>query len=415
MINILIVEDNPHKLDTVLKLLKDDLLIGSEYIDSASDIKSAKRLLMAKFYDLLILDLVLPLEIGDEATPEKGVRFLNDINSNDRLNPPIHIIGLTERDDLTEKFDENFHTNLWHLINYKADEVNWQDKLKNVTNHLISTRKSFFEKYQKELTCDIAIITALNSPEFDHVLNISKTWKPIELDGDATKYHTTIFEKNGKQLKIVAACADQMGMTATANLTTKICLTFKPKHIFMSGICAGLKERELNFGDILIAEQSWDYGSGKMKDVIHDGTVQDIKFEPDPKPIPLCPDLKAKINNFLRKDAIRLKIQADWKGGNKSTFALQAKLGPIASGSYVISSDTILQDIKSHQRKLLGVEMEAYGLYYAAENSPNQYTKPIMIKSVSDFGDSSKNDGYQEYAAYTSSQFIYQFIMEEFF
>lgn len=415
MINILIVEDNPHKLDTILKLLKDDLLINPEFIDSASDIKTGKRLLKSEFYDLLILDLVLPIEKDDEATPENGIRFLNDINSNDRLNPPIHIIGLTERDDLTNKFDENFHTNLWHLINYKANEINWQDKLKNVINHLVSTRNNFFEKNQRELICDIAIITALNTPEFEHVLNISDSWKAVELKGDATNYQTTLLTKQGKTLKIVAACADQMGMTATASLTTKICLAFKPKYIFMSGICAGLKEQELNFGDILIAEQSWDYGSGKMKELIKDGTVQDIKFEPDPRPIPLCPVLKAKINNFLRKDAIRLKIQTDWKSGNKSKYLLQAKLGPMASGSYVISSDSVLQEIKTHQRKLLGVEMEGYGLYYAAENSPNQYTKPIMIKSVSDFGDSIKNDGYQEYAAYTSSQFIYHFIMEEFF
>ena len=415
MINILIVEDNNYKLQTVVKLLNEDLLIEKEFIDSAMDIKTAKRLLMEKHFDLLILDLVLPLEKDDEATPEKGVRFLNDIYSNDRLNSPIHIIGLTERDDLTDKFDQNFHMNLWHLINYKADEINWQDKLKNVTNHLISTRKSFFEKYIKEQIFDIAIITALNTPEFDHVLNLSDSWSTLELPGDATIYHSTSFEKDGKKLRVVAACADQMGMTASANLTTKICLNFKPKYIFMAGICAGLRDRDLNFGDILIAEQAWDYGSGKMKDIVQDGTIQDIKFDPDPRPIPLCPELKAKINSFLRKDGIRLKIQTDWKMGNKSGYVLKAMLGPIASGSYVIASETILSDIKTHQRKLLGVEMEAYGLYYAAENSPNQYSKPIMIKSVCDYGDSEKNDGYQEYASFTSAQFIYQFIMEEFF
>jgi nucleoside phosphorylase/CheY-like chemotaxis protein len=415
MINILIVEDNAHKLETVLRLLRDDLLIEDKFLSSASDIKSAKRLLMHNFYDLLILDLVLPIEKDDEASPEKGIRFLNDINSNDRLNSPIHIIGLTERDDLTQQFDQIFHSYLWHLINYKASEANWQDKLKNLINHLISTRNSFFDKHQKEIECDIAIITALNTPEFDSVLNLSQNWKIIEFPGDAVRYHSTSFEKGEKKIKIIAACTDQMGMTATASLTTKICLIFKPNYIFMAGICAGLKERELNFGDVLIAEQSWDYGSGKMKEIVHDGTVQDMKFEPDPRPIPLCPELKAKVNNFLRKDTIRLKIQSDWKGGNKSTFVLQAKLGPVASGSYVISSDNILQEIKSHQRKLLGVEMEAYGLYHAAENSPYQFTKPIMIKSVSDFGDSAKNDGYQEYAAYTSSRFIYEFIMEEFF
>ena len=415
MINILIVEDNQHKLDTVIKLLTDDLLINPNWINSAKHIKGAKKLLMSNFYDLLILDLVLPLEDGDDASPEKGVRFLNDIYSNDRLNPPIHIIGLTEHDDLTDKFDENFHSNLWHLINYKADEVNWQDKLKNVINHLVSTRARFFDKHQSELTYDIAVITALNTPEFEYVLNISNSWELIEIPDDVTMYYSTKFEKNGKILKIVAACTNQMGMTATACLTTKICETFKPKYIFMCGICAGLKERGLNFGDIIIAEQSWDYGSGKMKDVLQDGTVQDIKFEPDPRPIQLSPELKAKINNFLRKDEIRMRIQTSWKAGSKPTNILQAKLGPVASGSYVISSDSTLQGIKLQQRKLLGIEMEAYGLYFAAENSPRQYTKPIMIKSVCDFGDSTKNDGYQDYAAFTSAQFMYEFIMEEFF
>lgn len=412
MINILIVEDTPHKMETIIKLLKEDLMIKDEFVDSVTDIKSAKKLLTTKFYDLLILDLVLPLEKGDTPSPEKGVGFLRDINSNPSLNPPIHIIGLTEFGDLKSKFDADFHSHLWHLINYEATEINWQDKLKNVTYHLISTRNSFFEKQQNDLECDIAIITALNTPEFDFILKLSDNWKTFQLPGDATKYYSTLFSAKNKTLKVIAACADQMGMTATANLSTKICLNFKPKYLFMGGICAGLKERDLNFGDIIIAEQSWDYGSGKMKEIKYDGTIQDIVFEPDPRPIPLCPELKAKINSFLRKTDVVIKIQQEWKSA-KPKHSLQAKLGPVASGSYVIASDSILQDIKGQQRKLLGIEMEAYGLYYSAENSPNEYTKPIMIKSVSDFGDASKNDGFQEYAAYTSAQFIYQFILTE--
>jgi nucleoside phosphorylase len=40
-------------------------------------------------------------------------------------------------------------------------------------------------------------------------------------------------------------------------------------------------------------------------------------------------------------------------------------------------------------------------------------TKAISIKSVSDYGDGTKNDKFQKYAAYTSANFIYHFIMTE--
>jgi nucleoside phosphorylase len=117
----------------------------------------------------------------------------------------------------------------------------------------------------------------------------------------------------------------------------------------------------------------------------------------------------------------RIGVQNISHGSSSDSFLLwttsNLNVSKFKTGEAIIEakSSAEWQDIKAHQRKVLGVEMEAYGLYYAAENGPNQYTKAIMIKSVSDFGDSTKNDSYQEYAAYTSSQFIYQFIMEEFF
>jgi nucleoside phosphorylase/CheY-like chemotaxis protein len=415
MISILIVEDNSYKLETIVKLLKEDLMINEEYINAVEDIKSAKKMLMTRHFDLLILDLVLPLEKNEEATPENGVGFLKDIYRSPTLNSPIHIIGITAFNELMPKFNEEFHSNVWHLINYDATEWQWQEKLKNLVNHLLSTRRSFLEKTRNVNNYDIAIITALNSPEFDHVLKLSSSWISFKLEDDATIYYACEFEKNGRIAKIVAACADQMGMTASANLATKIILAFKPKYIFSAGICAGLKDRDLNYGDIVIAEQTWDYGSGKIKEIVLAGNsngVSDIVFEPDPRPIQLNAEVKAKINSFLRRIDIMSKIQMEWKSAKPKTM-LKAKLGPVASGSYVIASETTLNQIKSTQRKLLAVEMEAYGLYYSTENSPEKRTKAIMIKSVSDFGDSNKNDSYQEYSSFTSAQFIYHFIVEE--
>jgi hypothetical protein len=57
--------------------------------------------------------------------------------------------------------------------------------------------------------------------------------------------------------------------------------------------------------------------------------------------------------------------------------------------------------------------METFGVYYAADHSPEPQTKAISIKSVPDYGDGTKNDKFQKYAAYISANFIYQFIMCE--
>ena len=412
MIKILIVEDSQYKLESIKKLILEDLMIDANYISVAIDIKAAKKLLLNNNFDLLILDLVLPLEQGDTPTPDKGVGFLKDIHTNPNLNPPVHIIGLTEFAEFKSKFDNNFNSNLWHLVNYQAGEVNWKSQLKNLISHLLSIRINYSEKVQNDNKFDIAILTALNQPEFDKILELASSWSKVKFDDDPSIYYKTTFSKGAKSASIIAVCVDQMGITASANMATKLILKFKPKYIMMAGICAGLKDRDLNYGDIIVADQSWDYGSGKMKDQFVEGQVQDVAFEPDPKPILLNADLKSKISSFIRRTDILSKIQIDAKC-NKPKYILQVKVGPVASGSYVISSESILQGIKKHHRKLLGVEMEAYGLYYSAENTLTQPTKAIMIKSVSDFGDSSKSDDYQEYAAYTSAQFIYHFICEE--
>ncbi len=65
-----------------------------------------------------------------------------------------------------------------------------------------------------------------------------------------------------------------------------------------------------------------------------------------------------------------------------------------------------------NNRKLIGIDMEIYGLFYAAKSFA-YLNKPIAfaVKSLSDFADHSKNDKYRMYAAHTSAQFIYQFIL----
>lgn len=416
MINILVVDDQKHKQDNIRKVILDNSNIKVEDLTIVDCVKDAKRLLYDQYFDLMILDLVLPIEPGLEAEAKNGAQFLQDIHSSPMIKPPIHIVGLSAFSDKVTEYHDEFSSKLWNLIDYQADSELWREQLKTIIFHLVKTRERFISTTQQRHLYDIAIMTALPHPELEAVLKLNGgNWEPVSVKDDFIHYFKTTLAANGKVFSVIAATADQMGMTAASHLATKLTLYFKPRYLFMAGIAAGIQGRGLGFGDILIAEQSWDYGSGKIieKEKDSDTELGILSFEPDTRDIQLSADLKAKVASFkLRKSAMLDSIQNNWPGETPPT-KLQMHLGPIGSGSYVISSEATLDQIKSHQRKLLGVEMETFGVYYAASHSPEPMTKAISIKSVSDYGDGTKNDKFQKYAAYTSAQFIYNFIIEE--
>src|SRR5690554_2087091 len=175
-----------------------------------------------------------------------------------------------------------------------------------------------------------------------------------------------------------------MGMQATASVASMIIAKFKVKYLFMNGICAGIKERGLEYGDIVVAENLTDYGSGKMTS----NTQGELVLKPEPHQFPTDQNLIAKINNFIRSNKELLSIQSSYKGTQGKTV-LKAMVGPVASGSYVIASNSLVKTITESNRKLLAIDMEGYGLYLACHYF-NQ-TKPLFIKSVCDFGDEAKD------------------------
>src|SRR5690606_25772505 len=79
--------------------------------------------------------------------------------------------------------------------------------------------------------------------------------------GDDTVYFRGEVERSGQKGRVIAAAAAEMGIAAATALATKVIIGFRPRYLFMAGIAAGV---EGNAGDILIADESWDYGSGKI-------------------------------------------------------------------------------------------------------------------------------------------------------
>ena len=64
-------------------------------------------------------------------------------------------------------------------------------------------------------------------------------------------------------------------------------------------------------------------------------------------------------------------------------------------------------------RETIGLDMEAYGVVYAAQNATAPRPKALVIKSVCDYANNEKSDQYQKFAAYTSCEFA-KLLIEKF-
>ena len=404
MIKILIIDDSEEKSKIIEKFLIDECNIEKEFIECRNNIKDGKKLLYEEDFELLLLDLVLPRDSESEANAEESVKFLQEIYYNNSIHIPAYIIGFSQFDELISTYQDSFDDKLWHLINFSYSNNSWKDKLNSKICYINSLKERFKKSIESKDHFDFGFICALEQPEFREILELNCGWQKFFLDNDPSVYYKgKINTLNGNEYKIIACSINRMGMQATSSISTKLIEKFKVKQLFMTGICAGIKDRDLNYGDIIISENITDYGSGKMVEIENN----DIVLRPEPHQIPTDQSLISKLNSFLREEDEISKIQNKYKG-NKPITILKAKIGPTTSGSYVVSSQSLVNTITTQNRKLLAIDMEGYGMYLACHFYDK--TKPLMIKSVCDFGDKHKGDDFQTYASFTSANFLYSFI-----
>jgi nucleoside phosphorylase len=394
--NILFVDDEHTKIHFIQKILEEfDIPARMEHVSSSHQ---ALKWMTDNDIDLLIIDLQIPDRLGGELNPKGGKELLERLDMDPGFKLPTHILGLTQHDDSYNECREAFDERGWTLICGLEDRNRLASIIQAQVRHTLSPNESY----------DIAIITALAKTEFESVLKLPCDWIPLKNEDDCTVYYSgTIKTSNGNELSIIASSAISMGLSAASALTMKVCLKFKPSVIFMTGIAAGVKGK-VNLGDILIANPSWDWGSGKL-------TVKDKKphFLSSPRQESLLPATAAKLTQICIKRTYLDEIYSEWPADKRPPSPLSIHMGPVASGSLVLENELILDMIKSQHRETIGVEMEAYGVFLAASLSRVSPPEVIVIKSVCDFADPNKNDEWQTYAAHTSSKFVYKLIAND--
>jgi nucleoside phosphorylase len=406
MIRVLVVEDSDVKAAEVQEVISEAAGERSHVV-IATNAHDAIRALRDQSFDLLIVDMKIPRRGDLPVDPLGGKLLLEQIQSRRDVRVPQHVLGLTAFDDVAEAVLPLFNDLTWALIRYQQGADHWRTRLAKKVEHIVNSQLS---EREGDFDVDVALVTALDDPELAAVLSLGANWKPLRLDGDDTVYYRGQLARDGKVVELVVASALQMGMPACTALSMKLCTHFRPRYLGMAGICAGVDGA---IGDILVADRSWDYGSGKSKGAVVAGSDKIVEtFEPAPTAIPLDAELVEKFKAFKRRATTMSEIEARWTD-ERPKLRPSVRIGPIASGAAVLENRALIEQIRSHDRKLIGVEMEAYGVFFTSRVCLFPRPKAFVAKAVCDFADSRKADKFQRYAAFMSAQFIHDFAIEE--
>lgn len=402
MFRILIVDDDQDKIMRISRSIYQIEGINLNSIEVVVDARAAKQCLKEKCYDLLILDIAIPARIDEPVTKDAGINLLTEVFERQIYKIPSDIICVTAHQDIYTQRHHCLNDNLVHFLHCDPTSDNWLNQIKTKIVHKIAAKNSQYFA-QKDYESFLSIICALEIPELTAVLKNGWTWDKIDIENDATTYYEAIIELRDTKRICYTAAAPRKGMPASAVLATKMISAFRPQYIVMAGITSGCKGKN-KYGDIIVADPVWDWGSGKIIEA--DGNTG---FEAEPHQLDLNVDVRNKLKTMAQDNQTLSNIKRSWRG-EIPQHELSMIIGPLVSGAAVLADNTTRQKIFQQHRGILGVDMETYSVFAAAQESPTPRPIVFSMKSVVDFADPEKTDRFQHYSAYTSAQAVKHFV-----
>lgn len=178
-------------------------------------------------------------------------------------------------------------------------------------------------------------------------------------------------------------CLFQMGNTDAGVSTAQAIRDLNPTYVFMFGLAAGVKG-QVALTDVIIPTHIFYYEQAKLRPGVVE--IRPQSYQAD-----------ALLSNKLKDFAS--SIAADY----------QIKFGPFAVGEKVVADTQIVDNLKKSEPKLLGIEMESYGVARAAAGT---FYRPrfIAIRGVSDFADEQKDDDCRAQALHNAAEFFARFL-----
>ena len=224
MSKILIIDDKPSKYSALLTKI-DRPTIAEQDVVVVTCIRDGLGELQRHHFDVLILDMLLPVAPWGEEVEDGGVQVLKHLDEDPDLKLPKYIIGITASVDSIDAVEEVFQSKPWILLK-TSNGAPWEERLLSLIRHAIDSEAAQDSvRYQT----DVCLITALRHPELEALLRTPiRLGNPLLIDS-ATYVQTGSLDSNGQSLTVVVGCCLRMGSTESALLAAKLIERFRPK------------------------------------------------------------------------------------------------------------------------------------------------------------------------------------------
>ena len=141
MIEVIIVEDDDLKSDRVKSKIEDAALNEGANIKVVKSVYEAGVEIGKKKFDLMILDVCLPLRDREDPREDGAELLLRQIQTKHAINVPAYIVGLTAFSEISAKYQEQFNQFGWLLISYDSGSNAWAVNLTNTVSHISKNKQ----------------------------------------------------------------------------------------------------------------------------------------------------------------------------------------------------------------------------------------------------------------------------------
>lgn len=233
---------------------------------------------------------------------------------------------------------------------------------------------------------DILIVTAL-AEELEVILDYLPEERVLHSDScDLTYYIGSIQRSDSKTVHYAVTCLGQMGNPDAAVGATNAIRDLRPANMCMFGLAAGIRRR-VNIGDVIVATNVFYYEQAKVRP----GTVET-------RP------------HWYATDRLLQNKMSYFASVYSSDF--EVKFGPIAVGEKVVAQSAAVKELMKAAPKLVGIEMESYGVAVAAETAVYR-PRFIAIRGVCDHANAKKNDKFRSLALENAAGFLSSFLKDD--
>lgn len=407
---ILIIHDREEVAEQIAAIARD--VVGSlPEPDCVSSYMAARDKLRANQYDLAIMDLTLPMADGLADTQLKHAELLlKSIFEKAELHSPADILGISNDAAVIDLVRSTIGQHLMACINEDAGGL-WKKAIEQKLRYVANVREARQRASLTSFDVDLAIITALDieATPFRDLFELSPVTGYRSVEGFAFRC------KKGVMRRGVLYSAGFSGQASAASATQAVLMCFRPRLALMTGICGGVKDRT-KFGDLLAFRSSyaWDYGKW-----VDQGKGKERKTIFQSRPTPLnVPDegiIDIVRHKYHGKDVLPADLVGEvsrLSGGAVKQWEIE--LTAAASGSAVVTSTDIVEQIRGLDENIHGIEMESYAFYLACRKTPVAKPDFLCLKSVADHCNGQKNSKLHKACSLISAYYAHEIVSDHY-